>query len=122
MAQDGSHCIHWGGVEATAWNRSQRIHGDVLLLLFSLFILYTCFLSSHSMPRPCGRNRGEAYPAQRELPVKLLEPWFFTTVLCVSEAHLTPLFSDGLEGKDGFLFWFERAVSGTNQSLINLLS
>lgn len=71
------------------------------------------------MPRPCGRSRGEAYPAQRELPVKLLEPRLFTTMLCVSETHL---FFDGLEGKDGFLFWFERAVSGMNQSLINLLS
>lgn len=58
----------------------------------------------------------------RELPIKLPERGLFIAVLCVSSLHSPPLLFDDLEGGNGFLFCFDIAVSGRNQSSINRLN
>lgn len=48
------------------------------------------------MPRPCGRDHGEADP---EFPIKF--PNLGSSLLfCIFEAHLTPLVFDGLKNKN----------------------
>lgn len=75
------------------------------------------------MPSPCGRQHGEADPVHREFSIKFSEPELFVAVFCISEAHLNPLGFDCFKNKNVFfLFCFDRAVSGMNQSSINRLN
>ena len=54
------------------------------------------------MPRPCGRQHGEADPVHREFFIKFSEPELFVAVLCISEAHLNPLGFDCFKNKNVF--------------------
>lgn len=99
--------------------KSSESQGCPTVSVLTLHSFYTSFLSSHSMPRPWGRHRGDA-----DLPPGS-SPASFQSLGCsslcfVSKVHLPlPLF-DALKGENAFSLCFDTTVTGRNQSSVRL--
>lgn len=70
------------GVSDCVQQKSSDSQGCSTVSVFTLLSFSISFLSSHSMPKPWSRHRGNAgRPAPRERPSKFPEPGLFLTVL-----------------------------------------